>query len=143
MSENTKNTWLLEISNDMAEIPRVHDLIHSVRCRHSMSDDTAYSITLALDELLTNTISYGYEDERLHEIRIRLEVEGPVVSITIEDDGSPFDPLTAGEPDVQAPIEERRIGGLGIYLVRHLMDAISYERRETMNVLRIEKRIDC
>ncbi len=143
MSENKKNTWLLEITNDMAEIPRVHELIQSVRCHHSISDDTAYSIALALDELLTNTISYGYEDARLHEIRIRLEVEGHVVAVTIEDDGSPFDPLTASEPDVQAPIEERRIGGLGIFLVRHLMDAMSYERREAMNILRIEKRIDC
>jgi anti-sigma regulatory factor (Ser/Thr protein kinase) len=83
-------------------------------------------VHLVFNELLNNTISYAYLDEQEHEITIRVELGGDRLTITVSDDGIPFNPFQAAAPDTSLSIEERDIGRLGIHLVRNVMDDVSY-----------------
>ncbi|MFA5295831.1 MAG: ATP-binding protein [Methanoregulaceae archaeon] len=93
-------------------------------------------VHLAVDEALQNIISYSGAAA----ITLMVEAADAYVAVTIVDDGEPFDPLTAPAPDVTAELDEREIGGLGIYLIRQSMDEVSYTYRDEKNVLRLVKR---
>ena len=91
-------------------------------------------------ELLTNTISYGYEDAGEHSIDIMIRLEGDVLAIEISDDGIEFAPDSAADPDTNAAIEDRPIGGLGIFLTRKMMDSFDYRRDEGRNIVTLTKK---
>ncbi|MDE5932845.1 MAG: ATP-binding protein [Lachnospiraceae bacterium] len=99
-------------------------------------------IDIAIDELFGNIAHYAYHPE-VGSATVRVEVmEEPLaVVITFIDNGIPYDPLAAREPDITLSAEEREVGGLGIYMVRKSMDDISYEYREGKNILKIKKKI--
>ena len=96
---------------------------------------------LALEEHLTNVMSYAYEDELTHDILVRCSVEKGVLVIEVEDDGKPFDPLLKPEVDINMPLEQRPIGGLGIHLMRRFMDEVDYRREAGKNCLVMRKRL--
>jgi anti-sigma regulatory factor (Ser/Thr protein kinase) len=99
-----------------------------------------FAIQVSLEEILTNIVVHGYGGEVDHDIRVTLRPDGlDAVEIVVEDDGRPFDPLDAPAPDITLAMEERPIGGLGVHLVRHLMDAVSYRRDGDRNVLTMTK----
>ena len=98
-------------------------------------------MNLALDEIISNVIEHGYEDTLEHEIPITVRFEGDLLTIEIEDDGRPFNPVAEPLPDVDLPLEERPIGGLGILILRSMADGHEYRRERGRNILRIEKRI--
>ncbi len=90
---------------------------------------------LIFDEVLNNVISYAYHDDGDHDIEIRMELAGERLLVTLADDGVPFNPLSVMAPRTDLALEEREIGGLGIHLVRNLVDEVSYQRRIDKNVL--------
>ncbi len=92
-------------------------------------------VNVVLDELLSNIVKYGFDDEGAHKIHVTLEFFGRKLVITFEDDGIPFNPFQKTPPDLTKPIEEREIGGLGIHLVRNLMDEFSYKRDVNRNIV--------
>ncbi len=94
-------------------------------------------INLVIDDLLSNIICYAYPGAETGQTETRLDLKDGRLSITLTDDGVPFDPLSADQPDVSAPLDDREIGGLGIFLVRELMDEVSYQREGDRNVLRL------
>lgn len=97
--------------------------------------DLVFKVNLALEELVLNVMNYGHDDG-LHEIDIKLVSEENSLTIEIVDDGRPFDPLNdAPIPDVNAELEDRTIGGLGIHFVRKMMDDVRYRREEGKNHL--------
>ncbi len=98
-----------------------------------------YALNLSMDELLTNTISYGYDDDAEHRIDIAVRMEGNAVVVEITDDAKPFDPAEAAQPDTSLPIEDRPIGGLGIFLVHEMMDGFEYRRGEGRNIVTLTK----
>lgn len=100
-------------------------------------------IDVAVEELFVNIAHYAYSPD-IGEVTIRVEVqeEPPVVSVTFLDNGAPFDPLAKEDPDVTLPSEERPIGGLGIYMVKKSMDDIVYEYKDGQNILTIKKKIE-
>jgi anti-sigma regulatory factor (Ser/Thr protein kinase) len=98
-------------------------------------------VILAIEELVMNCIHYGYDDTNEHTIVIELAVDGETLSLTVIDDGHPFDPLHAPEPDFSVEIEDRPAGGLGIYLLRSLADDMVYERRDGTNRLTLKKQL--
>jgi len=104
-----------------------------------LSPKLTYQIGLVLDELLTNTIAYGYPEEGGQDITVIMKREGGLLRFEIADTAAPFDPLSARPPDLCSPAGERRIGGLGIHLVRSLMDRVAYERVGNGNSLILEK----
>ncbi len=130
----------ITINNDLSKIEPVSKVIADFISQHGLPAKIAFDLNLALDELLTNTILYGYEDERKdHVIRIRVSIVEDVIELTLEDDGRPFNPLEAPPPDLGAALTDRPAGGLGIHLVRSLTDQIEYQRSEGKNLLTIKK----
>ena len=99
-------------------------------------------INLGLDELFTNIISYGFEDELEHQIKFSLAKDKETLIVQVEDDGIPFDPLDTSGPDLSQDIDSINICGLGIHLVKKMMDDIDYQRVEGKNKLILRKSLD-
>jgi anti-sigma regulatory factor (Ser/Thr protein kinase) len=129
----------LELSNDIAELNILHDFMDRLGSEWSLSAKVQHGITLAVEELITNKIKYGYDTPGVHHIHCSFILGDNAITITIRDDGNPFDPFAYPVPDTNAPLAERSIGGLGIYLVRMLMDASQYERLENENKITLRK----
>jgi anti-sigma regulatory factor (Ser/Thr protein kinase) len=101
----------------------------------------ADAVHVALDEILSNTVRSGFTAGRVGRIDVRFDFVDGNLDILLVDDGMAFDPLSRPAPDTAAPLDLRPVGGLGIHLVRQLMDHVEYERREERNRLRLRKRI--
>jgi len=117
----------VELRNDLSEIARVQSLVEERAAEWALSPSSLNAINVSLDEVLTNIISYGYDDDSEQhsiEVRVALETDGQV-TVEVADDGRPFNPLAMPQPDTHAAIDERPIGGLGIHLVLRLMDDVA------------------
>lgn len=108
---------------------------------HALPTPVRRSIQVALDEFVYNPIVYGFAGQMDGVGLVRVELERDLVRVTITDNGPPFDPLAFPTPDTALSVEERGIGGLGIHLVRQMMDEISYRRHEGQNVVVLVKRL--
>jgi anti-sigma regulatory factor (Ser/Thr protein kinase) len=129
-----------ELKNELTEIDRLNSKLEEMASGGLLPEDKLFNINLALEELVTNVISYAYEDEKEHSIRLEFEFDDGKVHIRLIDDGREFDPFAeVDEPDVDAPAEERPIGGLGVHFVRQLMDEYSYFRDDGKNVVSLTK----
>jgi anti-sigma regulatory factor (Ser/Thr protein kinase) len=129
-------------------VPGTMDAIHPATVQaetwlaeHQVSFEAMYLVSLAIEELVTNCIKYGYQDANGHTIDFLLSVDEGVLSLEVVDDGNPFNPLDAPRPDLSLPPEKRPIGGLGLHLLRELADGMRYERRDGTNRLRLTKRM--
>ncbi len=129
------------IKNQVAELERVNGEVTQFLEDNRQPPKIVYTIILALEEMVTNIIKYGYDDTAEHRIDIRLQISGSQVTITLIDDGHEFNPLAQPEVDVNQPLEERGIGGLGIHLVRRTMDALDYQRRDGRNIFTMSKKL--
>ena len=103
-------------------------------------EDTAWRLKVALDEILANIVSHGATDGDGHAIDVWFARLDDLVQVRIADDGVPFDPLSRPDPDTTAPLEARQPGGLGIALVKGLIDDVRYERTNR-NILTLRTRI--
>ncbi len=134
------NTLTLEATID--NIPVITDFINEQLEALDCAMKAQLQIDVAIDEVFTNIASYAYpEGAGMATVQIDFDAATRVASIVFEDDGIPFNPLKAKEPDITLSAEERPIGGLGIFLVRKTMDDVRYERRDDKNILTIEKKI--
>ena len=131
----------LRIVNDLAELTRVAESVEEFCASQAIPAACAFKLNIALEELLTNTISYGYDDAGRHEIAIDIAREGETIVTELSDDGRPFDPLNAPPPDLDSAIEDRRVGGLGVHLVKTLMDDVRYAYRDGRNHITLHKKI--
>lgn len=100
------------------------------------------TVQVVLDELLTNTVRHGYGPGATGVIEVGFDVGGGRLEVTITDDAAPFDPLAAPPPVLTGTVEERPIGGLGVHLVRQLMDEVRYAREGGRNRVILRKRVD-
>ena len=109
---------------------------------HGIAADDAARISILLEELLTNLAKYGYLDRaEPGRAEIALALNGSQLEIEFIDDGCAFDPLAVPLPNLDAPLEERPIGGLGLHLLRSLADVVHYERINNRNVIRLSRSI--
>jgi anti-sigma regulatory factor (Ser/Thr protein kinase) len=136
----TADLLTLKVANDVAAIPKVAAELEAFCVTHALSSRTAHRFNLALEEVLANVIAYAFPGGR-HEIDVRIAHRDGRLHATVSDDGVPFNPLTRPVPDLQAPIEERQIGGLGIHLLRTLTDTADYRRDGDRNVLTFSMRL--
>ena len=105
--------------------------------QHGISPPKRLEIDLVLEELLTNVIHYAYPDES-GDVEVGFSMESPErLRLTVKDWGVPFNPLSCAEPALYADVEDRKVGGLGIYLVRHMADGICYRRLGECNVIEV------
>jgi serine/threonine-protein kinase RsbW len=128
-----------EIKNNLAELETLTEEIFNYYLQSGVDEGACYEIRLALEEAVSNTIKYGYEDQQVQTIYVRAGFEDNRILLEIEDDANAFNPLEAATPDLSLPIEKRPIGRLGIYLMRTVMDEIDYKRVGTKNILRMMK----
>ncbi len=131
----------LELTNQLSEIGKLTDLLERLAGPWGLSEDVLFEANLALDEIVSNIIRHGYPDSGDHRITVRIRLEKGNLVMEVEDDAPQFNPLDAPEPDTNAPLEERGIGGLGIFLTRKLMDNVSYRRSGGKNLLTLSKRL--
>lgn len=129
----------IRVRNSLDEIARLAEQVDDFCDAQGIGPGIAYNLNLAFDELLTNTISYGYDDNAEHEIVVRLAVSDTAVSAEIVDDGAAFDPLSREDPDVDADLDDREIGGLGIFFVKQFMDEVAYRREGDYNIVALRK----
>ena len=135
-------TLSLTVKNSHDELDYIVSALEDMAERENWPPALVYRVHLVVEELVLNVMDYGY-DAGIHEIEINLASEEDSLTIEIVDSGKPFDPLTeAPEPDLDASIEDRRIGGLGVYLVRTMMDQTHYKRENEKNHLTMVARRD-
>ena len=127
----------LTLRNDRSEISRLVDRIEAFGVEAGLLPDVTFRLTLALDEIVSNVIRHAFDDGAQHPIEVRLDVTNGMVTATVKDDGVPFDPREAPAPALDAPLEQRQAGGLGMHLVRSTMDEIEYRRDGGRNVLTV------
>jgi len=108
---------------------------------HELPDRVLQAADLSLEEHLTNVMNYGFDDAQIHEILVRLEMVDGGFQIEVEDDGRAFNPLEYPGPNLNLPLSERPIGGLGIHLIRSFMDELGYRREGGRNVFQMRKHL--
>ena len=130
----------LTLRNDIDEIPRLHALIQSVSEETDMDHALAMSLNLALEEAVSNVMLYAYPDGSPGRVDIDVAVRDDRIDFRVSDCGVPFDPTAAADPDLAADLKDRPIGGLGIFLVKRIMDQVSYARKDGKNILSMTKK---
>jgi serine/threonine-protein kinase RsbW len=126
---------------DLREIERLNRVIRQFGDLHEVPSRVLYAINLALDEVVTNVVRHGFDDARDQEIVAHLTAKTGEVVAEVSDGGRAFDPMMVPPPNLEAPLSERALGGLGIHLIRSLMDGVEYRRENGKNVLTMRKRI--
>jgi anti-sigma regulatory factor (Ser/Thr protein kinase) len=133
------------LANQRGEITRLADIVQQFGTANRLSVDDIMRVRLVLDEIVVNIVAHGYEDAgdtNHHDIDIHLELDDrDVLTIRVTDDAREYDPRTAPAPRFDLPIEERRKGGLGVHIVKAIMDTVDYRLVEGHNVLTLTKKL--
>ncbi len=133
----------LEIKNRIAEIARVEAFTEAFADEWNIGMADMHKINMVLEEVVSNIINYGYEDQSEHRIHITASFDTHTIWITVNDDARAFNPLEHEDPETEnVPLEEREVGGLGIFFVKKMMDRVSYRREGGHNILVMEKEIN-
>jgi anti-sigma regulatory factor (Ser/Thr protein kinase) len=131
----------IELSNSLDEIPGLAETVEAFGEEHDLPAKLVFQLNLALEELVTNIVCHGYDDDGAHAIHVRLALADDMITAEVEDDGRPFDPFAdAAPPDLEQNLDDRPIGGLGVHLVRSFMDEVSYRREGDRNHVRLSTR---
>ena len=130
-----------KLKSNLSELDALCQNLEKFGQSMGLSKKCVFEANLALDELFTNIISYGFDDKNEHTISITIALQNDELVVNIEDDGIPFNPTNAETPDLECTIEECRIGGLGIHLAKNLMNEVCYQRCKDKNILTLKKNI--
>ena len=139
--DNHINKRSLFISNKIDELSKVATFLEELGVSWGIPNSLKANFNLVIEEALSNTILYGYNDADNHTIEITFTKSDSQISITIKDDGLEFDPTKKRDPDTTLTAEDRPIGGLGIFLIKQMMDNVQYLREERINYLILTKNI--
>ena len=139
--DHTRLQRNLTLPNDVNTIPQLNEFLDSFFDEVGIGMEMTMSLNLALEEAVVNVMDYAYPKGTNGTVHIDAMAANGKMSFVITDHGTPFDPTAAKEIDTTLPVEERAIGGLGIHLIRHIMDDIQYERTDNCNVLKLTKNI--
>lgn len=126
---------------EAAQLAVLTQFLRDFWTQERLPPEHAPSFELALEEIFVNVVTHGAPPGKVAQVDLTLLLCDRDLSMTLEDDGPHFDPLARPPPDVTAELSDRPIGGLGVFLVRQLMDAVSYERVAARNRLIMRKRL--
>ena len=132
-------TNTLIIKNELEQLTRLYAFLDRQAVAYGLEELQLMQVKLALEEAVTNVILYAYPDKKDQDIRIDMSYENKRLTIVITDTGTDFNPLERQEPDLTLSLEERTIGGLGIYLFKQLMTEVTYSRSAGKNILTMTK----
>jgi anti-sigma regulatory factor (Ser/Thr protein kinase) len=131
---------ILKLANRIAEMERLADGVETWCAANGLAHLSPV-LNVTLDEVVSNTINYGFADAGDHVIEVRFALAGGRVRVEVIDDGIAFDPLQKDDPDVELDLDDREVGGLGIFLVKNLMDSVNYVRDGDCNYLIMDKAV--
>lgn len=134
----TKN---LTLPNDVQEVPQLAAFVDEICEAAGMDMATTMQMNLAIEEAVVNVMTYAYPAGTKGEVRIKAQTHDNYVEFLISDDGKPFDPTEVKDVDTSLSAEERNIGGLGVFLVKHYMDKVKYKYVDGQNVLQLRKNL--
>ena len=137
-----KSEGTILVRNDISELTRLTAFVEQFCAANQLPPDLEWQLGLALEEVFTNVVRHGLGGQGDHEIRIEMARDASEVTLLVEDAGVLFDPLSAPPPDIESPLAERPVGGLGIHLVRQVMDTLIYTRVNDHNRLLMKKHIE-
>ena len=129
------------LPNDIQEVPKLTDFVGEVCEEMGFDEMTTKQMKLAIEEAVVNVMNYAYPSGQRGDVTIEAASNDTRLKFTIIDSGKPFDPTVQADVDTTLPASERRIGGLGIHLVRQIMDSINYERMDSLNILTLRKNV--
>ena len=131
----------LALKNNIEEINRLHTFIEEVGEAFSLPMKVVMNLNLVLEEAVTNVIMYAYPQEQNECIYLTAKKQDDKLVFVLTDSGKAFDPTQTPDADITLSADERKIGGLGIFLIRKIMNEVKYERIDDKNVLTLEKEI--
>ena len=132
--------YSFELKNDLSELETLCQHLNKFGQTSGLSEACITDINICLDELFTNIVSYGFVDDLEHVVRFAINLEDCVLKLNIEDDGIPFNPLEK-DPEIPVDVDNAKIGGLGIHIIKKLMDDIDYKRKRGWNSLTMRKHL--
>lgn len=125
----------LNLHNTITEVEKLAPWCEQIGEENSLGMPEIFQLNLALEEAVSNVINYAYPEQEGMPISLTMSSEDNTLVFTLTDEGIPFNPLESKEPDLSLSAEERPIGGLGIFLVKQLMEKVEYKRAEGKNIL--------
>jgi len=138
--EEINRSSSITLPNDIETIPKLSEFVDTTCEKAGIDMVAAMSLNLALEEAVVNVMSYAYSEGTRGEVEIEAIDSDDVITFIISDSGKPFDPTAKEEVDTTLSVEERPIGGLGIHLVRQIMDSVNYHYTNGKNVLTLVKK---
>lgn len=132
----------LTLPNDIETIPQLNEFIDNIAEEAGLDMSFTMSLNLALEEAVVNVMTYAYPKGTAGTVDIDIKTNGEQLTCVLSDSGTPFDPTQTPDADTTLSAEERPIGGLGIFLVRQIMDDISYQYVDNKNVLTLTKTLN-
>ncbi len=139
-SRNDMSTTII-LKNEISEVQQLKAVMREYGKSHYIDQEVIQDVNLVFEEAVSNIIFYGYEDAEAHQVEVRIAISEGLLCVEIQDDAMPYNPLETPEPDLEIPFEDREIGGMGVHLMRSLMDELAYKREGEHNVLLMKKRI--
>lgn len=133
--------YTLTLHNNVQEASLLAPFIETIATENGLDHSLTMELNLAVEEAVVNVMEYAYPQGETGEVTIEVSLADGKLDINIIDSGTPFDPTKKSDPDTNLPVEERSIGGLGIFLVRQVMDTVSYRRDDGKNILTFTKNI--
>lgn len=129
------------LKNDISEISRIAGFVEALGEELSWTPDLVFNLNLVLEEAVTNIIMYAYPKDEHENIYLSAQLHQGSIVFVLTDTGKAFDPTQAPDADISLDADDRPIGGLGIFLIRQIMNEVSYQRIEGKNVLTLEKKL--
>ena len=129
------------LANDISEISRLYEFVEEVGNDFELSPDIVFNLNLVLEEAVVNIINYAYPKEEHESIYLSARMHEGSIVLVLTDTGKAFDPTAAPDADISLSADERQIGGLGIFLIRQIMNEVKYERIDGKNILTLEKKL--
>jgi anti-sigma regulatory factor (Ser/Thr protein kinase) len=133
--------YTFELTSNLSDLKALNEHLVAFGGNIGMTDLCISEVNICLDELFTNIVLYGFNDDLEHKIKFSLKVEDNLLITIMEDDGVPFNPLKKKAVKLPENVDDAQIGGLGIHITKELVDKISYERKGDLNILTIKKSI--
>jgi anti-sigma regulatory factor (Ser/Thr protein kinase) len=132
----------ISLDGDIRELERLSAWIAAFCADHGLEGDVEFDLNLALEELFTNSVRHGGCEGMRDAARVRLRLADGGVAVEYSDRGAAFNPLDAPEPDVTTPLMERQVGGLGVYMVRRVVQDLQYQRCGESNQITMTRRME-
>ena len=130
------------LANEISEISRLNGFIEEIGEEFGLTPEVVFNLNLVLEEAVVNVINYAYPKEDHQWIYLSAKLQDGTIILVLTDTGKEFDPTMAPEADITLSADEREIGGLGIFLIRQIMNEVKYQRLDGKNILTLEKKIN-